>query len=96
MAEYIKTTARSVVKLPEGIEPAAVAALADAGLTAYHAVVLDRNPDALALTQAWGADHTVLADGTHVDKVLELTMARAPRSCWTSSANRARSDMGGP
>lgn len=35
MAELIKTSARSVVKLPPGIEPASVAALADAGLTAY-------------------------------------------------------------
>ncbi|GIF22590.1 NAD+-dependent secondary alcohol dehydrogenase Adh1 [Actinoplanes tereljensis] len=38
MAEYLLTSARSVVKLAEGLEPAAVAALADAGLTAYHAV----------------------------------------------------------
>ena len=38
MAELIKTSARSVVKLRAGVEPAAVAALADAGLTAYHAV----------------------------------------------------------
>jgi len=37
-AEYLKTTARSVVKLDEALEPADVAALADAGLTAYHAV----------------------------------------------------------
>lgn len=37
-AEYLKTTARSVVKLDESLEPADVAALADAGLTAYHAV----------------------------------------------------------
>lgn len=111
MAEFIRTTARSVVKLPAGVEPAAVAALADAGLTAYHAakkavpllfpgstcvilgagglghlgiqclralsatriVVLDRNPEALALTTAWGADETVLVDGTHVDTVLEMT-----------------------
>lgn len=111
MAEFILTTARSVVKLPAGVEPAAVAALADAGLTAYHAakkavpllfpgstcvilgagglghlgiqclramsatriVVLDRNPEALALTSDWGADETVLVDGTHVDKVLDLT-----------------------
>ena len=35
---FIRTSARSVVKLPSGVEPAAVAALADAGLTAYHAV----------------------------------------------------------
>jgi NAD+-dependent secondary alcohol dehydrogenase Adh1 len=38
MAEYMRTSARSVVKLAAGTEPAAVAALADAGLTAYHAV----------------------------------------------------------
>jgi NAD+-dependent secondary alcohol dehydrogenase Adh1 len=111
MAEYLRTSARSVVKLAPGIEPADVAALADAGLTAYHAVkkalpllypgstcvvigagglghigiqcleatsatrivVLDPNAEALALTKDWGADETVLVDGTHVDKVLELT-----------------------
>ncbi len=111
MAEQLLTAARSVVKLAPGIEPADVAALADAGLTAYHAVkkavpllypgstcvivgagglghigiqalramsatrivVLDPNPEALALTADWGADETVLVDGTHVDKVLELT-----------------------
>ena len=38
MAELFKTTARAVVKLPAGLRPAEVAALADAGLTAYHAV----------------------------------------------------------
>ena len=38
MAELMRTSARSVVKLAPGTEPAAVAALADAGLTAYHAV----------------------------------------------------------
>ena len=35
MAEYLLTNARAVVKLADGLEPAAVAALADAGLTAY-------------------------------------------------------------
>lgn len=111
MAEYLRTSARSVVPLPAGVQPADVAALADAGLTAYHAVkkalpllhpgstcvvigagglghigiqcltalsatrvvVLDANPDALALTTGWGADETVLVDGSHVDRVLELT-----------------------
>ena len=34
----MKTTARSVIKLDPSLEPAAVAALADAGLTAYHVV----------------------------------------------------------
>ncbi|MCA1189895.1 MULTISPECIES: NAD(P)-dependent alcohol dehydrogenase [unclassified Saccharopolyspora] len=38
MAELLRTNARSVVKLDDGLEPAEVAALADAGLTAYHAV----------------------------------------------------------
>ncbi|RRO20352.1 NAD(P)-dependent alcohol dehydrogenase [Saccharopolyspora rhizosphaerae] len=38
MAELMLTNARSVVRLDEGLEPADVAALADAGLTAYHAV----------------------------------------------------------
>ena len=37
-AEYLKTTARSCVKIDDSLEPADVAALADAGLTAYHAV----------------------------------------------------------
>ena len=36
-AEYLRTTARSVVKIDDSLEPADVAALADAGLTAYHA-----------------------------------------------------------
>jgi len=111
MAELLKTNARAVVKFDPSLEPADVAALADAGLTAYHAVkkaspllypgtttvvmgagglghigvqclqamtsttivVVERNPDALKLTTDWGADHTVVADGTHVDQVLELT-----------------------
>ncbi|MFD4248893.1 NAD(P)-dependent alcohol dehydrogenase [Amycolatopsis thermoflava] len=36
-AEYLKTSARSVVRIDDSLEPADVAALADAGLTAYHA-----------------------------------------------------------
>ncbi|MGZ4629940.1 NAD(P)-dependent alcohol dehydrogenase [Oryzihumus sp.] len=111
MAELLHTSARSVVKLAPGVEPASVAALADAGLTAYHAVkkalpllypgstcvvvgagglghigiqclramsatrvvVLDANEEALALTREWGADETVVVDGKHVERVLELT-----------------------
>ncbi len=38
MADLLLTGGRSVVKLDEGLEPKDVAALADAGLTAYHAV----------------------------------------------------------
>ncbi|WP_162830713.1 alcohol dehydrogenase catalytic domain-containing protein, partial [Amycolatopsis thermalba] len=36
-AEYLKTSARSVVRIDDSLEPADVAARADAGLTAYHA-----------------------------------------------------------
>jgi NAD+-dependent secondary alcohol dehydrogenase Adh1 len=110
-AEYLRTTARSVVKIDDSLEPADVAALADAGLTAYHAaakvarvthpgdvcvvigagglghigiqvlkaisgitvVVVDRNPDAVALAVAVGADKGIVADGTQVQQVLDLT-----------------------
>lgn len=110
-AEYLRTTARSVVKIDESLEPADVAALADAGLTAYHAaakiaratgprdvcvvigagglghigiqvlkaisgaqvVVLDRNPSAVALAVDIGADHGIVADGTHLERILDLT-----------------------
>src|ERR1700712_623592 len=37
-AQLLKTSARSVVKLPPTLHPKDIAALADAGLTAYHAV----------------------------------------------------------
>ncbi|RSM55870.1 alcohol dehydrogenase [Actinoplanes sp. ATCC 53533] len=110
-AEYLKTTARSTIRLGDSLHPADVAALADAGLTAYHAVakaarvlrpgdkvlvigagglghigvqvlralssaemiVVDRNADALALARELGADHTVLADGSQVEAIRELT-----------------------
>lgn len=36
-AEYLKSSARAVVKLPPGVEPKDVAAHADAGISAYHA-----------------------------------------------------------
>jgi len=38
MAQLLKTSARACVKLDPTLQPADVAALADAGLTAYHAV----------------------------------------------------------
>ncbi len=37
-AEYVLVSERSLLALPAGVEPAAVAPHADAGLTAYHAV----------------------------------------------------------
>ena len=111
MAEYLLTSARACVKLDPQTQPKDVAALADAGITAYHAVrkaipllypgttcvvigagglghigiqclaaltatniiVVDRNPDALKLAEQLGAQHTVVADGGHVDAVKDLT-----------------------
>ena len=110
-ADYLRTSARSVVRIDDSLEPSDVAALADAGLTAYHAaakaakrltprdrcvvigagglghigiqvlkaltpaeiVVVDRNEDAVKLALSIGADHGVVADGTHVEQVQELT-----------------------
>ncbi len=37
-AQYLKTGARSVIKMDPGLEPTDVAPLADAGLTAYHSI----------------------------------------------------------
>ncbi|QUQ66476.1 NAD(P)-dependent alcohol dehydrogenase [Kutzneria sp. CA-103260] len=111
MADYLLTSARACIKLDPATQPSDVAALADAGITAYHAVrkavpllypgtvcvvngagglghigiqslaaltattivVVDRNAEALDLAAKLGADHTVLADGKHVEAVLDLT-----------------------
>ena len=110
-AQLLKTNARAVVKLPEGVEPQDVAAHADAGLTAYHAVkkavpmlnpgtrtvvigagglghigiqslkalcateiiVVDQSEEALEVAKELGADQTVVADGSHVETVTEMT-----------------------
>ncbi|HAG97302.1 MAG TPA: alcohol dehydrogenase [Ktedonobacter sp.] len=111
MANFLKTSARAVVKLDASLAPKDIAALADAGLTAYHAVkkaanilypgtkavvigagglghigiqclkaltpaeiiVVDRSPEALELTRKWGADHTVVVDGSQVARVKDIT-----------------------
>jgi NAD+-dependent secondary alcohol dehydrogenase Adh1 len=105
-----------VIKLDDSLEPADVAALADAGLTAYHVVakaapllkpgnfvvmigagglghigiqcmkavsgatliVVDRNPEALALAKKIGADHTVLGkeNGSFVKEVMDITKGK--------------------
>ena len=110
-AELLKTSARAVVKLDPSLHPKDIAALADAGLTAYHAVkkavsvlhpgsravvigagglghigiqclkamtpaqiiVVDPSERARALATDTGADHTVAADGTQVDTILQMT-----------------------
>ncbi len=110
MAEYLRTSVRSVVALDDALEPADVAALADAGLTAYHAVrkavpllypgsrvtmigagglghiglqcllamtpaqvtVVDMSEAVLEKAAVLGAHETVLADGSQVERVLEI------------------------
>ena len=110
-ADFLLTSARSVIKLDPSLEPKDIAALADAGLTAIHAVkkalpvlgpgtravvigagglghiaiqclaaltpaeiiVVDPSESALELAAEVGADHAVKVDGSHVDKVRELT-----------------------
>ena len=42
-------------------------------LTAADVVVVDKSEAALELGRKCGADHTVLADGSHVAKVKEIT-----------------------
>ncbi len=114
MAEYLRTSVRSVVRLDDALEPADVAALADAGLTAYHAVrkavpmlypgstvtmigagglghiglqcltamtparilVVDKSEEVLEKAAALGAHETILADGSQVGRVLDLTEGR--------------------
>jgi NAD+-dependent secondary alcohol dehydrogenase Adh1 len=44
-----------------------------AALTATTIIVVDRNPEALKLAEQLGAQHTVVADGQHVDSVKDLT-----------------------
>ncbi|WP_017569155.1 NAD(P)-dependent alcohol dehydrogenase [Nocardiopsis halotolerans] len=117
MADLLLTNARACVRLPDGLAPADVAALADAGLTAYHAVrravpllypgahavllgagglghigiqvltalspaeltVVDRSEEALSVAEELGAQHTVLADGTHTEAVADITGGRGAR-----------------
>ena len=60
-AEYLKTSSRSVIKLGDSLEPADVAAFADAGLTAYHAVAkaahVLRPGDVAVMVGAGGLGH---------------------------------------
>lgn len=56
-AEYLRTSERAVIPLPEGVDPATVAPHADAGITAYHTVkkaVGDLNPGDYAVVVGLG------------------------------------------
>jgi NAD+-dependent secondary alcohol dehydrogenase Adh1 len=132
MADYLLTTARACIKLDPQTQPKDVAALADAGITAYHAVrkaipllypgttcvvigagglghigiqclaaltatriiVVDSHPDALKLAEQLGAHHTVLADGSQVDAVRELTDGRGANVVLDFVAERGAENDG--
>jgi NAD+-dependent secondary alcohol dehydrogenase Adh1 len=53
-------------------------------LTAVMIIVLDRDQAALELVRGYGGDHTVLADGSEVDKLLELTDGQSAEVVSTS------------
>jgi len=122
-ADFLQTSARSVVKLDPSLDPKEIAALADAGLTAIHAIkkaipvlspgtravvigagglghigiqclkamtpaeviVIDPSEAALRLAREVGADHTVLVDGTHVEKVRAMTADLGAAGCCVLS-----------
>ena len=44
-----------------------------AALSAATVIVVDRSPEALEFAKTIGADHGVVADGSQVDQVKELT-----------------------
>jgi NAD+-dependent secondary alcohol dehydrogenase Adh1 len=110
-AEYLLSNERAMIKLDPSLDPAAVAPLADAGITAYRAVkkavpglqagsscvvigagglghiaiqslkalspteviVVDTNPDALAMAKEIGADHVVDGKDDPVSAIKDLT-----------------------
>ena len=92
MAELLRTSIRSVVKLDEGLEPADVAALADAGLTAFHAVrkaaPLLHPGDDVVLIGAGGLGHIGL------QCLLAMTAARVTVLDRSAEALEKAKDLG--
>jgi threonine dehydrogenase-like Zn-dependent dehydrogenase len=64
-------------------------------LTAAMIIVLDRNQAALELVRRHGSDHTVPADGSEVDKVLELTDGQSAEGVFDFSVSRVPRRRGG-
>ncbi|WP_113700806.1 NAD(P)-dependent alcohol dehydrogenase [Nonomuraea lactucae] len=83
-AEYLKTTARSVVPLDPSLEPASVAALADAGLTAYHAVAKAaralRPGDSAVVIGAGGLGHIGIQVLRALSPVEMIVVDRSPEA----------------
>ena len=83
-AEYLRTSSRSVVKLPESLAPADVAALADAGLTAYHAVAkaarILRPGDRAVVIGAGGLGHIGIQVLRALSPVEMIVVDRSPEA----------------
>ena len=81
-AEYLRTTARSVVRINDSLEPADVAALADAGLTAYHAVAkvakTTRPGDVCVVIGAGGLGHIGIQVLKAISGVTVVVLDRNP------------------
>jgi NAD+-dependent secondary alcohol dehydrogenase Adh1 len=91
-AEYVLVDERSLVKLPAGVEPVAIAPHADAGLTAYHAVrklapLLGPGTTA-AVTGVGGVGHIA------VQLVRELTSARVVAIDTDERRRKLASELG--
>lgn len=99
MAELLRTNARSVVKLDEGLPPADVAALADAGLTAYHAV-------RKAVPLLYPGTHVVVIGAGGLGHIglqalvaltpAEITVVDRPPRCWSWPASSVRTTRSSP
>ena len=93
-AEYLRTTARSVVKIDDSLEPADVAALADAGLTAYHAAAklarATRPGDVCVVIGAGGLGHIGIQVLKAISGVTVVVVDRNPAAVAAGRGDRRR------
>jgi NAD+-dependent secondary alcohol dehydrogenase Adh1 len=92
-AEYLRTSERSLVILPEDIEPASVAPYADAGLTAYRAVrkaskILQPGQTAVVIGGGGGLGHIA------IQLLGEMTPARIVAIDKAESGRALASEVG--
>ena len=87
MAEYLLTSARACIKLDPATQPSDVAALADAGITAYHAVrkaVPLLYPGTVCVVNgAGGLGHIGIQSLRRADGVPRSSWSTATRTRWT-------------
>lgn len=86
-AQFIKVKARSVVRLPEGTDPAPLAPFADAGITAYHAI------KKLALRLVPGSSVVVMGVGGLGHFAVQLLKVMTPATVIAVDAALDRLDL---